>query len=304
MSEYKRQHFIPCSYLKFFSVTGTWSNTRNTQIFFTDGATSNKTKVSNLGVESYTYSKENPEFDKQFHDMERHYPAIIQKLLDGKLALSSSDYFGLFMIMVDFNLRNVAYENKTEGERRHAYEAISRSFNSDVFQEANGNGSSMQGMMDWLTENWRVQRIIPETNEKFLTSDNPSTIFSNPKNGKPVMLYLPAHPKLGIIAYDRRYLKVVTEKTTDDALSVLNGLQVNRCVRHTFSDHDITNEQNNWKNLRELSSKEKPTRWIDNNEWKADYISISSPVFERFTFIKKLNPFPVLSSAIKKALYE
>lgn len=284
-----RQHFIPCCYLKYFSCDGNWGDARKTKIYFTDGVTSGFTTVNNLGVEKYTYSQENPAFDKQFHNMENHYPEIIEKLISGQRSFHIRDYFGLFMIMVDFNLRNVAYENRSEVERMHVYEAISRSFNSDLFSEAKGEGSDMHGMKDWLTENWRVQRVEPTSNEKFITTDNPSIVFSNPNNGRPVMLYLPVHPRIGIVAYDRRYLRISAGQVSDDALGILNGLQINGCVRHTFADHDLSNNQENWENLQNIALMPKPERWVDNERWQPSYISTASAVFERLTFIRRVS---------------
>ncbi len=302
MNDTKRQHFIPCCYLKYFSVDGTWANARKTKIFFTDGDKSNSTRVTNLGIERYTYSKENPEFDKQFHDMEKHYPRIIEKILGGDTSLNPFDYFGLFMIMADFNHRNVAYENRAEVERMHVYEAISRSFMSDVFAEARGYGKDLHGIKEWLEDNWRILRIEPETEEKFITSDNPSTIFSNPSNGRPVMIYLPAHPRIAVIAYDQRHIKAESVKATDAAIGLLNGLQINRCVRHTFSDHDLSEDEENWKTLQKLAEREKPIRWVDDERWQPDFIPTDNKVFERLTFVKRLNPRNRLSEMIKAAL--
>ena len=85
MAANKRQHFLPCCYLKFFSIDGTWGKPRKTQIFFTDGVKSQRNSVINLGVESYTYSRDNPEFDKQFQKMEGNYPLIVEKMLGGQI---------------------------------------------------------------------------------------------------------------------------------------------------------------------------------------------------------------------------
>ena len=303
MSDPKRQHFIPCCYLKFFSRTGSREDSRNTQIWFTDGVISKFSAVNNLGVEKYTYSKENPEFDRQFNDMERDYPQIIEKLLDGQTSLSPRDYFSLYNIMVDFNLRNVAYINRSEVERMHVYEGISRRFNQDVYTEAQGAGTDLKGMWNWLKKTWRVQRIQAASKEKFITSDNPSTIFHHPKTDRPLMIYLPAHPDLGLVAYDRRYLKLTEEEISDNALGILNALQINRCVRHTFADHDLAENMEAWAKIQKIYSIEKPSRWVDIEHWKPDFISIDSPDFNKLTFAKKLNPETALSQAIRKTLY-
>ena len=283
-----RQHFIPCCYLKFFCKDGTWEKGRKTLIYFTDGATSNVASVDKLGVDKYTYSKANPEFDKQFNVVENDYPVLIERILGGERKFTTGEYYRLLMIMVDFNLRNVAYENRTEGERMHAYEKISRRFNYDLFSETEGQGTDMPEMLKHLTDNWHVKIIGSETAEKFITSDNPSTIYVNPEHGRPVMIYLPIHPDFALVAYDRRDLETTSANASDDTLGVLNGLQINRCVRHTFSDHDLQGQPEEWKKIQGLAKRQKPERWVDGVGWKPDFIEIGGASFERFNFIRSI----------------
>ena len=302
MSGYKKQHFIPCSYLKFFSATGSWDQGRKTPIFFTDGDRSLATTVDQVGAETYAYSKKNPEFDKQFHRMEEHYPALMERILDGDRKFGASDYFGLLTIMVDFNLRNVAYENRSEEERMEVYQAISRRFNADLFAEV-GGGTDMRAMLEHLSNHWRLHVIRPETEEKFITSDNPSTIFVNPKHHRPVMVYLPTHPKIALVAYDRRDLRPTGSEISDDALGVLNGLQVHRCVRHTFSDHDLSEDADAWEKVKSLANRDKPDRWVDGEKWKPDFPSIESNAFNRFTFVeRRLDQVNPIAEAVRNAI--
>jgi hypothetical protein len=289
MTEYKRQHFLPCCYLKFFSVDGTWTKGRNTQIYFTDGVKSKCTQVNNLGVEGYAYSKENPEFDKQFHDIEEDYPPLIEKLLGGQTKFKPPEYFKFLTIMVDFNLRSVAYENRSEVERMHTYQSISRIFISKLFSEAPGQGTNFSEMLKWLEQHWRLLALTTKSSEKFITSDNPSTIFTNPENSRPVMIYLPVHPNLAIVAFDQRSLTATNDRISDDALGVLNGLQINRSIRHTFADHDLKDDPEDWTIIQNLVHREKPERWVDGKEWAPDFIPISNLIFDRFTFIKKVS---------------
>ena len=289
MVAYKRQHFLPCCYLKFFSADGKWAEARKTQIYFTDGAVSRCTQVTKLGVENYAYSKDNPEFDKQFHKMEENYPPLIEKLLSGQTKFNKTEYFGLLMTMADFNLRSTAYENRTEVERMHTYQFISNIFMSKLFSEAPGQGDDFPEMLKWLGQHWRVQALTAEASGKFITSDNPSTICTDSKNSRPVMIYLPVHPKLALVAFDQRSLAVTIDRISDDPLGVLNGLQINRSIRHTFADHDLKDNPEDLGKIQKLAGREKPERWIDGETWAPDFISIADPVFNRFTFMEKVS---------------
>ncbi|MDH3690977.1 MAG: DUF4238 domain-containing protein [Gammaproteobacteria bacterium] len=284
----KRQHFVPCCYLKFFAHSGDWADGRKTRVYFTNGEISRCVPVEDVGADDFTYSKEFPEFDNEFHNMERDYPPIVEKILASE-SLTKKEYFGLVITMIDFNLRNIAYENRSDRERKDVYGAISRSCMEDLFWEAPGRGTSFQENLDWLAENWRIQALETESGEKFITSDNPSTIYCHERFGRPILIYLPIHPDKAVIAFDRRYIRAVSRKVSDDALSILNGLQVNRCVRHVFSEHDtLAADQQNVNSLKELLQREKPSRFATQEGlWQRDYINIASPAVARFQFIRQ-----------------
>ncbi|MGS2722123.1 DUF4238 domain-containing protein [Porticoccus sp. GXU_MW_L64] len=284
----KWQHYLPCCYLKHFAHDGDWSKGRKSKVYFTDGEKSICVKVEDVGAEDYAYSKEFPEFDHEFHDMESGYPVIVGKIISGE-TLSKREYYLLITTMVDFNTRNIAYENQTDKERKEIYTAISRAFMEDIFFEAKGGGTDLQAMMDWFSEHWRLQPFRSDSGEKFITSDNPSTIFSHPQTGRPVMVYLPIHPDYALVAYDKRHLDVKGNSMSDDALGLLNGLQVNRCVRHVFSDHDILNgdDQKSAESLKRLLQRAKPKRYVtQEGAWVRDFIPTSEKLFSRLTFMK------------------
>jgi len=175
--------------------------------------------------------------------MEGDYPLIIEKILRKRGRTTPIESYRLMMSMIDFNLRNIAYENRTERERKDVYTKISGVMVADIFAEAEGRGTDFEGMMAWLKINWGVRAIRIESEEKFITSDNPATIFSTVKVDSPVLIYMPVHPKIAVIAFDKRYLRFASTKASNDAVGVLNGLQVTRCVEHVFSDYDLFNDK-------------------------------------------------------------
>ena len=300
----KWQHYVPCCYLKHFAHVGVMEG-RKTKVFYTDGRISELRIVKRLAAEDYFYSELTPAFDFEFNNMENDYPLIVKKIMNGE-TLSKKQYYQFIITMGDFNLRNVAYENQTDRERKDVYTAISKAFNEDMFGEVEGRGADLQAMMDWLSANLRLQPFRSESGEKFITSDNPSTIFSHPRSGRPVMIYLPIHPDYAAVAYDQRHLDVVGNEISDDALGVLNGIQINRCVQHVFSDHDILNgeDQESAEKLKALLEREKPRRYItQDGAWVRDFIPTSQPVFGRLTFMKKPDN-PILRNAVRQAISE
>lgn len=301
----KIQHFLPCGYLKFFAIDGDWERGRKTPVYFTDGEISKAVPVEKLGAEKHTYTKTDPDFEKQFQQMENDYPPLVERILAGERKLPRREYIQLIIKIIDFNLRSVAYENQTDKELKDVYTAISRIFIYEFFKETEGQGTDMQQMADHVEENWRIHIISPHTTEKFITSDNPSTIYFNPKHGRPVMVYLPIHPQFALVAYDRRDLETTSGKVDDDALGVLNGLQIARCVRHAYSDHDIRENAADWEKVQNLANRKKPERFVDGKGWSPDFVPIGSDIFDRFRFIRrKRTNNPAIVDAVKRALIQ
>jgi len=300
----KWQHYVPCCYLKHFAHDGV-TKSRKTQVYFTDGETSQLRTVKRLAAEDYFYSEITPAFDFVFNNMENDYPLIVEKMMNGEV-LSEEESYKFIIIMCDLNIRNAAYENQTDKENKEVYTAIARAFAENVFGQAEGGRTDSQGMLHCIAAHWRLQLFCSESSEKFITSDNPSRVFDNPKTGRPVMIYLPIHPDYAAVAYDKRHLAVVGNDISNDALGELNGLQVKHCVQHVFSDHDILtgDDQESAERLKILLTRERPKRYVTKEgAWKPDFIPTSSPVFSRLTFMRKLDN-PILRNAVRRVVAE
>jgi hypothetical protein len=204
--------------------------------------------------------------------------------------------------MIDFHLRNVAYENHTNLERKDVYQRISKSLLRDLFYDHGNKANDIPAISKTLHDNWEVQPILSLSNEKFITSDNPSIIFCDEEE-KPALIYLPAHPKVGIVAYDKRLVKLLTNQINVGNLAALNSLQVYNCVRHVFSDYDLKQVPDDWKGVQNWAAKEKPERWIKDTCWKPSYIRINAKLFEKISFFQlRGNQNSILRDAISKAI--
>ena len=286
----KKQHWLPCAYLQFFSISGKRIG-RKTRIYFTDGKISKEAPVKDLAVEKFTYSKKDPLADFKFHDYEQEYPTLIEKIINGDIPDRKNSH-KLMLIIWDLHLRNISYQNRTDSDRAEIHDQISRDFMALIFEETKSKGNDFKEANKHLTENWRLLTIQPITQEKFITSDNPSIIFSEPVKNKPVLTYIPIHPHVGIIIYDQRSIAINCKNISDDEIAVLNGLQANCSINHVFSDYNIENEKNDWKCLVNQMQKSKPQRWIDTSEnkagleWQPGFVSIFEPWFSRLKFLK------------------
>jgi len=286
MSGPKRQHWVPCAYLQFFAVDANYKGRKST-VFFCDGAVSKASSAEALGAEKWAYSKINPAVDHLFNVIESDYPKIVRKTLDDK-PLTMKEKLGLFLTVFDLNHRNVAFENKSSKERFDVYRAISRSFIEDFSKEANVAHDDFQGLQDYLVGTWTVAVVRPETDEKFITSDYPSIVFTGATKGRPTLAILPAHPSFAFVIFDNEAFEQVTEQISDDALGLLNALHCNLSIRHIFADHDFSESPEDFESIKVIMQKEKPERWIDDVQWTTGYISTASPMISKLSFLKRL----------------
>ena len=276
------QHWLPCSYLQYFSITGKPEGRRSI-VFWTNGKISRTAAVEKLATSNYTYSRVNPsEAESKFHDTEKDYPRTIDELLQAKV-LGKKQYYGLILTMFDFHLRNVAYENRTDSEYIDVYEKMSSSFLACVFADTQSQGTDLNDLGKHLIKYWRLQPVQSFT-EKFITSDNPSLVFGEAKTI--AAIFLPVHPNLGVIAFDKRKLNLKSARATIDDVALLNGFQVQMSIRHVFSDHDLSKIKDDWKALQNIANRAKPERWSNEEVWHPGFIPYAGQAPERLSFIE------------------
>lgn len=281
----KEQHWLPSAYLKFFVINGDVKG-RNSRVLVVTRDSEIDKKASKTAVARYTYSQANPALDHEFNDMENDYPLIIEKLRAGT-SLTRREELGLLLTVFDFHHRNIAYENRSSTERFDAYQRISRDWFKQVLPpEIYQLG--MQEYCDYLNQKWQVVTVSPATSEKFITSDHPSLILTAEYGRKPIAALLPVAPDLMVVCFDSGALRLDHEKVSDDALGVLNGLQVARCVEEIYSDHPIKGKDN-WDKVVELFDRPNPERWVDDSYYKPDHYSIANNFFPRLNFLQTVS---------------
>lgn len=81
MADYRKQHWLPASYLMFFAIDANVDG-RNSQVWVTDGYKPFKTKVGGVPSSAWTYLKSDAEMaEKPFHEMEQSYPELVRSLI-------------------------------------------------------------------------------------------------------------------------------------------------------------------------------------------------------------------------------
>jgi len=284
MSGPKFQHWVPCGYLKAFAIGGEIKG-RNTRVYVTTVDECRDKKVAKIGGENWTYSRSNPALDHEFNDMENDIPIIVNRLIDGEL-LTAKESLGFMLIVFDLHHRSAAYDNQTAKERFEAYQRVSTQWLALISPDQS-YVSDMQKLCDYLSSNWTLMMIQPETSEKFVSSDHPSIIFTDSVDEKPILAVLPVTPSLCAMAYDSNRIDITKNKVTDLELGLLNGLQVSRCIKEVYSDHDLY-EKGDAEIIKKLLTDPRPKRAFKEHSFIPDYYLDNSPAFTKLSFINKI----------------
>ena len=201
MADYKKQHWLPKTYLRQFK-----SNSIEIDKIYLLSNTKIQKEIplDNQCQKPYTYSSEKPEeAESKFKFIEENWTETVNNVKDNK-QLSNKSLSILREGIIDFHARNIFYENhNNDKERIEAYQALySTLFISMCSSSKNSiiNEKSTTEQLDMnLLKNWIV-KIKPIKHDMF-TSDNPSLAYN--KSGRTVLFILPLTPKYLAILYDK-----------------------------------------------------------------------------------------------------
>jgi len=247
MPQYKRQHYLPSAYLKYFSVDQT-NCTRESFIWRFDGQNQRLVPVVSQCSEDYLYSKgKAAQTEKMFQRGEDAYCQCVDKLKSGK-PLTGKNYGDLIVMMFDFHLRNAAHKNLTGEEGVDAYNLRSRIFIGKILLGREDGQITIADIVNHIELNWSIQIISAMPNSMFITSDHPSiwTLLNTPPvNPRPDLhlVSLPLTPKYTAVAFNRRVLQVVSSQVTSDDEKTLNIGQIENAERCIYTSNPLVDEQ-------------------------------------------------------------
>jgi len=278
----KFQHWVPCGYLKRFAINGEIRG-RDSRVFVTDIDGSKDKKVAKVGGARWTYSRSNPALDHEFNDMENDIPLIVDKL-SNRMPLSIKERVGFSLIVFDLHHRSAAYENNTTSERFPAYQKVSRQWLIEIWPN-DVPADDLHTFFDYFRDGWKLEVMESSSEEKFITSDHPSIIFTDKTDEKPIVAILPISPKQSVVVYDHSRIRISRNIITEDELGVLNGLQVKRCISELYSDHDLF-EVEDESVIVKLLTDPRPDRRFEEDSYRPDYYTSDSSGFQRLKFLE------------------
>jgi hypothetical protein len=243
MAEYKRQHYLPAFYLRYFSEDQ--SNCRRDSLVWQfDGKHTRRVPVESQCSKKYFYSKKNAaDAEKMFQRREEIYCGFVDKIRAGQEP-EIQNFGDLFLCMCDLHLRNAAHMNLTGQEGIDAYDdRLDLLFRGLLLGMAKRK-LLLEDIKRYLQANWRLEIIPRPTEFRFITSDHPVIFMtrSNPPDPKnPLQIILLAlDPSNIAVAFDRRFVLVEKKTATAADVTLFNTGQVNNAIKFVYSSAQFT----------------------------------------------------------------
>lgn len=247
MPEYKKQHYLPSAYLKYFSVDQQRCG-RDSLIWRFDGKTMLCVPVASQCSGDYHYSKERAaETERMFQTNERAYCNCVDTIRM-KREPEGRNLGDLLLAMFDFHLRNAIHKNRTGKERIEAYGQCIDIFISQMLLNWNGGEITKAHVINHIVRYWRVEIISVTSGNQFLTSDHPSMWMSlrqasdYSKSGLHLVT-LPLTPKHAAVAFDRRFLEITGNQANSKDEGTLNVGQIQNADRCVYMTSPLPDQQ-------------------------------------------------------------
>jgi len=238
MAQYKKQHYLPASYLRYFSEDQSKCR-RDSFVWQFNGATARKVAVVSQCFKKYFYSKTDPaSAERMFQQREEIYCRFVDIIRSGREP-EVQNFGDLFLCMCDLNLRNATHKNSTGQEGIRAYDDRIVMFFSQLLLGKFDVGNLSEDIKQHLHDNWRMEIVPAPAGLCYLTSDHPTVFMTcdNPPQAKhPLQLLLLAlDPGNVAVAFDRRFMWVTKQTATPSDVTLFNGGQVNNAMRFIYS---------------------------------------------------------------------
>ncbi len=288
MALYRKQHFLPAAYLRYFS-DDQKSCTRDSRFWSFDGEKMGRVSVESQCFENYYYSKTRA---KEVEDSFRRKEILYCERADtvrkeGKIPAEYRT--GFILLMVDFALRNGIHKNKTGREGISAYHDRLSMFFEVLLLEKQGQRITNPEILLHIDTYWRLEIISAPAASQFATSDNPAVFcsFEEPTGEwTPIqVILLPIDPYHVAFAFDSRFLSVPNNFANFQDLIVMNHLQFANAARavyvaSAFSEGDLVE-------LRQLfTTKRNSICEVTNEGWRT--VKQCIPPQHNFSFVSLL----------------
>jgi hypothetical protein len=286
MPAYKRQHFLPAAYLKYFSVDQT-NCSRNSWIWRCGAGGQQQVRVESQCRADYHYSKKDPaSTEQEFQKSETFYCICIDKIKQGQ-QLTDIEGGNLLVNMFDFYIRNAVHRNETGKEGIDAYRIRQNMFWNVMLVKMNGVVSK-RDIQEHIYQYWRLAFVRAKPPKVFIASDHPSAWTSiNDDQPGLHLLTLPLTPALTAVAADRRLLEVIRGETTVEDCLTLNDAQIQNSVSSLYGSAAFGGNEVK-EIMSHFSTKSDPDCKVDSANWRLKIIGLRPEHY--FSFVRPTPP--------------
>jgi hypothetical protein len=263
-----KQHYLPCVYLKQFSVDGQTAD-RNSLLWRLSRHGHKQVPVESQCYERNFYSAtDSVEAENLFQSYEDLYGTLAQRIWNGDPNRSIREYFGLMFFMVSLHLRNLAYEVSPKlGPRIEVYKLLESQFIHHHLMGSPDCASTLEQQLERLKDFWGVFVYTSASENRLVTSDNPALWFSTDDSGNLHFMILPVMPNSCAIAYNREVISLAADPLSPADADVLNEAQVKSCLKALYSDAPFS-EENQQESAEFWTRHKPPSGFINDQEWQ------------------------------------
>lgn len=283
MPAFKRQHFLPCVYLKNFSPDGIQA-TRDSQVWRLDRTRCAFVPVKSQCAGDYLFSKVEPQkSEREFQAIEEGYASALAKVWSNANP-TVFEYFALIFAAFDLYTRNVAHENLTglEGVQAYNFRTVTM-LNRLVVGNFEQETLSPTELKAEIMQSWGV-RLFRTSGGEIPTSDHPALCFNWGKGSSIDFILLSLTPTVCAAVFDKRTTRTSGSMlTVDDGIALFEALvtHCNKCI-YTSSEPN-KGAKGAFRMLWERRTS--PRTVTDSEKWSLDLIM---PQPDVFSFVRPL----------------
>lgn len=279
-----RQHYLPCVYLRNFSVDGAYAD-RSSTIWCLGERRLGPVSVEAECFGNYLFSKSNSaETEAEFKVVEDGYGEAVRKIwVNGNL--TETEYFCLIYAAFEFHVRNLIHENQTGSEGFVAYrDRLSTLLNRLVCGHDLNRSLTPAEMLFEIARTWAVH-LVRSPGPLLITSDNPSCCLAWKVEAKASFFILPVTPSVLAVVFDMRSTEICGGSLTECDGRVLLDMSARYCSRWVYATNQPTDTltqfcRNVW------ATRTRQASVTDNAKWRTHLVG---PVREDlFSFLRPI----------------
>jgi hypothetical protein len=237
---YKRQHFVPASYLRYFAIDQSKCD-RRSRLWRTDKNGSIQVSAKTQCAENFIYSRDDAAVaEAHFQIFEKSYCDCLDCLRQD-WDLSRQQYGNLLLCMWNLNLRNAAHQNLSDHDGFRAYQIRWHLAATGLLLGGEGILFDTASFQAHIENFWSLRIMVAPRDSFFITSDNPAMMISlSPVSRLVDGLVLPLTPTLLAFAFDHRRVRFKNTQLSPRDVSNLNGEQIINSISAVYSAQPLS----------------------------------------------------------------